>query len=276
MSAAYSASKAPSSLAMPSPLGICICFYMLGATCALADLSAASGTTERRRCNVSRPYDGPVCGHVSGSGDPSASAGYCGEASALGVDVLYADGANASSRDAVCNSPLHVAAYNGRLSEVHVLVRAGAEIDAHNCKGETPMHQAARAGQSEVLQALLAARGDPCATDAEGATPLHAAAAKARVEVVGVLLAPELSELPTVESRPLKDLNLLRCGVLDAADVRGDRALHLAAASSSGAPFVLALVSRGADRGAQNGRGETPLHLAAAHGHAAAIGMLLA
>lgn len=62
----------------------------------------------------------------------------------------------ATVRDAVGNTALHVAAGNGYVDMVHVLLEeCGAEVDAVNAYGLTPLHAAARNGHTECVKLLL-------------------------------------------------------------------------------------------------------------------------
>ena len=50
--------------------------------------------------------------------------------------------------DSVQNTPLHIAAKNGHLAEVNVLLTVDVKVDARNDVGKTPLHLAAEAGHA--------------------------------------------------------------------------------------------------------------------------------
>ena len=52
---------------------------------------------------------------------------------------------------------LHVAAADGRLACIQVLVEAGAKLDVVNQLGQTPLHEAVRHGHNECALELIAA-----------------------------------------------------------------------------------------------------------------------
>jgi hypothetical protein len=85
-------------------------------------------------------------------------------------------------------TPLHRAAYNGRLGVLRVLLAHGADVAARTAEGWTALHSAARWGQAAAAELLLAHGADPAAVSNGGATPLHLAATQADAAVLRVLL----------------------------------------------------------------------------------------
>jgi len=73
-------------------------------------------------------------------------------------------------------TPLHVAAANGRCGVMEVLVSAGAGIDVRGPSGQTPLFMAAAAGQDEAVAWLIEHGANAKVTDLSGETPLRAAA----------------------------------------------------------------------------------------------------
>lgn len=68
-------------------------------------------------------------------------------------------------------TPLHLAAWNGSVKEVHALLAAGADPSAR-CDGEdTPLHLAIQSHSFELAKALLAAGADPFAKNRDGSLP---------------------------------------------------------------------------------------------------------
>lgn len=92
-------------------------------------------------------------------------------------------------------TPLHLAAFFGRLDAARLLLDAGAEIQAvsRNSLGNTPLH-AATAGKHAAVALLLIARGaSGQAVDAGGYTPCQIATQNGLTDVVAVL-APRSSD----------------------------------------------------------------------------------
>ncbi|MGE0815958.1 MAG: ankyrin repeat domain-containing protein [Vicinamibacterales bacterium] len=104
--------------------------------------------------------------------------------------LVYA-GANVKATTRLgANTPLIVAARNGRPDVVKVLLEAGAEADAATSTGTTPLMLAAASGSVEAVKALLAAGAKVDATESSmEQTPLMFAAANSRVDVMRTLIA---------------------------------------------------------------------------------------
>lgn len=145
-------------------------------------------------------------------------------------------GVNAVDQDA--QTPLHYAAFHGRIAAVTSLLQYGAHQSVVNLLGLTPLHIAASLGHSEIVDQLGAEQPPAQAVG----TPMHGAAQYGRV---GLFAKPQL--LP----------------YLSTADETGTTPLHLAA-SSVDAASVRALVSLGADVHRRNEDGDAPLHMAMA------------
>lgn len=71
------------------------------------------------------------------------------------VPALSASEAAALLGSDACASPLHEAAFQGRVDEVRRLLEAGADPHARSFTGETPLHLAALAGRADVVRLLL-------------------------------------------------------------------------------------------------------------------------
>lgn len=105
------------------------------------------------------------------------------------VPALSASEAAALLGSDACASPLHEAAFQGRVDEVRRLPEAGADPNARSFTGETPLHLAALAGRADVVRLLLDKGADPNVRDSCRNTPLHAAAAYKDSELAEMLLA---------------------------------------------------------------------------------------
>ncbi len=77
------------------------------------------------------------------------------------VELLLGHGADVTVRDDAGATPLHRAARQGHLETVELLLAHGAHLDAGDREGRTPLYEAARHYQSHVVEFLVArgARG---------------------------------------------------------------------------------------------------------------------
>lgn len=196
---------------------------------------------------------------------------------------------------------LHDAVADQKAWLVPQLVERGANASSvmDNATGETPLHRAAADGAADVGSALLAIGAPSAVRDRSGRTPLHVAAAQSQAPMVALLCAAGATS--TARDRdgntPLHEARsgavakeLLRCGrqaaLLLALNERNASAMHVAA--QAGRAEVLSVlaehipspaVSPGEAPAwlAWDGRAlhETPLLLAARHGHVAAAFVLM-
>ena len=88
---------------------------------------------------------------------------------------------------------LHLAAKQGNLELIKMLLDYQADVQAKNIQGWTPLHFAALTGQVEAIQVLLYNKAAIEAKDDLGQTPLHLAALAGQVAAVQLLINHQAS-----------------------------------------------------------------------------------
>jgi len=158
-----------------------------------------------------------------------------GEAATL--KDLIARGADVNAKDKTGDTPLTLAAANGHLETVALLLERGAAVDGKSEKkscdrtgcsvGQTALSLAAGAGHLEIVKRLIAKGADVNGRASEGSTPLMVAAASGHRKIVQVLLEAGA------------DVN--------AKNKHGSTALGYAAGYPRHPDIVKLLIARGAD-----------------------------
>jgi ankyrin len=170
--------------------------------------------------------------------------------------LLDADPTLLEETDELLYRPLLLAAEAGQLGMVKLLVQRDADINASGAWRRTALHCAAQGGHDAIVDVLLSkgARADIKAW--KGMTPLMVAASRCRVSVVRMLLQHMGGE-----------------GLADGND-DGKTLLHWAAEGGS-EELVVFLLGKGAPAISRTLCGETPLILAAYHGHMDVVQLLV-
>ena len=182
-------------------------------------------------------------------GTPLQMASDYGEVAA--AETLVAAGA--AIEDA-CDRPENVALFaavcSGERETVEGLLADGiADIGCQNRQGNTLLHLAARAGHTGLIEVLITAGADVNVANKRGESPIHSAtAARAASENSADIIA----------------LLVSRGCPVDAVDVDGQTALHLAALHS--VPAINALLKADANIEALDAGGDTPLMTASGFG----------
>ena len=161
-------------------------------------------------------------------------------------------------------TPLIIAALNGHLNSVEILLRYGAEIESRGTlkindqfsRACTPLWAAAITGRLDVVKLLIERNADVEGRTSTGSTPLRAAAYRGRLDVV-------------------------RCLVESGADVNArkydDESTSLMVACDRGHLSVVTyLISKGAMMDLQCKNGSTALHTVVQGGHVEIVSKLLA
>lgn len=85
-------------------------------------------------------------------------------------------------------SPLHIAAGNGSVNVIELLLSRGADINLSNAQGRTPLHWAAWSNQTAAINLLSSRNARIDARDIAGNTPLMLAAQHGSMEATKALL----------------------------------------------------------------------------------------
>ena len=160
-------------------------------------------------------------------------------------------------RDKNGHDPLALAAWQGNVQMVDMLLEFPHKIHGVDVSGRTPLHLAVESGVPEVVDLLLGeSAADPFAISFTGNTPLHFAASLGYTDIMTSLM------------ESMDDVN--------EKNNKGETALHLAAsANHTMAVTTLIYSNHGCDIDAGNLREETPLHCALDKGNIAVVELLL-
>lgn len=90
--------------------------------------------------------------------------------------------------DATGSYPLHIAAAQGHLSILRLLIAAGTDVNARDGNRETPLHRAAAGGHDACIIHLCKRGAEVDAPAKDGATPLAHAAQNGKPAAVRLLL----------------------------------------------------------------------------------------
>ena len=160
-------------------------------------------------------------------------------------------------------TPLIIAAHNGHLNSVEILLKHGADIETRGTlkigdeviKGCTPLWTAAATGHLDVVKLLIERNADVDGRTSTDSTPLRAAACEGHLDVVRCLVesGANVNARTIIENTPL----MVAC-------YRG----HLS--------VITYLINEGAFVDLPNKDGNTALHYAAQRGHLETVSQLLA
>ncbi|CAH3036137.1 unnamed protein product [Porites lobata] len=160
-------------------------------------------------------------------------------------------------------TPLIIAARNGHLNSVKILLGYGADIEARGTlktgieviEGCTPLWAAASFGRLDVVKLLIEQNADVDGRTSTGSTPLTTAAINGHLDVVRCLVesGADVNARTITENTPL-----------------------IAACYLGHLNVVIYLIDKGAFMDLQNKDGSTALHVAAQRGHLEIVTQLLA
>lgn len=175
-----------------------------------------------------------------------------GLADAVTQLLLYND-VHINATDSIRETPLHVACNNGHELIAQLLIEKGANIEAIRHGRETVLHRAVRSGHEAPVQLLLKNGAKVKTRNWLNETVLHTAM-EGSCRITKILLDHGAD--------------------IEAPDMAGRKALHIAAMDSKGDNVQL-LIDRGANVNAIDGFRRTPLHLAAGNDRVATAQLLL-
>eukprot|EP00041_Stephanoeca_diplocostata_P001573 m.20474 g.20474 ORF g.20474 m.20474 type:complete len:1613 (-) comp12157_c0_seq1:326-5164(-) len=156
---------------------------------------------------------------------------------AVSVHMVDADGCRA----------IHIAARLGNVDVLTLLIEKKSPIDAYDVTEQTPLHYACQRDRIGCVLVLLNHGADINRCDTAGRTALHFCAINGHERCAKAIVFHAPATLR-----------------MDARDINGNTALHLAAKWGY-APLVELLLLSGADRTVANARGQTPMMLAHSH-----------
>ncbi|XP_065312556.1 ankyrin-3-like isoform X3 [Gordionus sp. m RMFG-2023] len=158
---------------------------------------------------------------------------------------------------------LHICAHYGNINTAELLLDNKAEVDARALNGFTPLHIACKKNRLKIVEVLLSRNATITCTTESGLTPLHVACFMGHMNVVVYLLNYQQQR---VDSEDVIDVN--------AATIRGETALHLAARANQ-TDIMRILLRHGATVDCQARENQTPLHIASRLGNTDTTCLLL-
>lgn len=120
------------------------------------------------------------------------------------VELLISRGADVDLLDVGC-TPLSLAAENGHLEVVELLISSGANVDLHDgYVKRTPLHLAAIAGCLDVVKLLISSGADVNLRDCNEHIPRHLATIARHLEVAEYIQNVMENGEPVVNIKPVK------------------------------------------------------------------------
>lgn len=166
-------------------------------------------------------------------------------------------------------TPLHLAVYNGYTDIVQELIKRGANVNHQlDSVKATPLHIAAMKGRAHIARLLLQAGANVNANNKDNMTPLHSCAESGKLELIQFLKVVVPEQKPSRKATVLNlsqnlyvvtaEVLLDHGALLDANPIKGTP-LHLAARHGN-AELVSLLIRRGANLYTRRPISATPLH----------------
>eukprot|EP00005_Dracoamoeba_jomungandri_P008447 CAMPEP_0174262648 /NCGR_PEP_ID=MMETSP0439-20130205/14370_1 /TAXON_ID=0 /ORGANISM="Stereomyxa ramosa, Strain Chinc5" /LENGTH=403 /DNA_ID=CAMNT_0015347481 /DNA_START=131 /DNA_END=1339 /DNA_ORIENTATION=+ len=164
--------------------------------------------------------------------------------------LLSVNGVNINEEDESGKTPLHLlcCSPSERIDALQALIEAGANINQKDGKGKTPLMCAASFGNVQFVKILLENDADAFAKDLQHKTVLHCAASRNQLRTAEAVL-----EFPKITFKKSR---------LNAVDLQGNSALHIAASKGHREVVKLLVNQDGIDLQLKNSLELTPKDVA--------------
>jgi ankyrin repeat protein len=155
-------------------------------------------------------------------------------------------------------SPLHLAIANHQVEAVKYLINVGASVDIKNTQGVAPIEVAVMLDSFELTKVLLASEADPNTINDNGVTPLMLAVQRNKLPIVQILVDAG-ANIDTPTSGSIISTPLIESIATDSVEVE----------------ITKFLISQGADLNLASFKGETALHYAVAKNNYSKVNLLI-
>lgn len=190
------------------------------------------------------------------------------EETAHGVSRLLSQG------DHNENTPLHYAAGSGHLEMVELLIARGSIVNARNAMDDTPLHVAVMHDNSPVVERLCDSQADPLAANREAKTPIDMAGSLGRHGLKKVMLGTLLLRAASRGDAAGVHEAIGQGAMMTYHNGHRDTALHLAAQGGHVAVIEYLIASNMPLHLKSFVHGDEPLHVATRNGMSEAVKML--
>lgn len=148
----------------------------------------AGRDAEAPKASASQDASAPA--RVEAALRPDALLTPCYRGDAEKVEELIKLKVNLHATDALGNSPLHLAAFNGHAKVISVLLEAGADPSHQNGELDTPLYMAVLSNSLQCVKLISEKLSDVQfnAANVEGFTPLHYAAGEGNLQITKYLV----------------------------------------------------------------------------------------
>jgi hypothetical protein len=135
-------------------------------------------------------FEGQLWAACDYSKIPAFAAAYKGDVKAIERGNYTRSDINQKFPDGACKdwTPIIIAAAEGHLEMVKLLIAKGADVNAKNAFGRTALMFASKYGFLDIVKALLQARADPNIRPKEGPIAIIAAGDEGKAQVIRELL----------------------------------------------------------------------------------------